>query len=184
MKHEEIQKRTVKVVSVSTCSGFSTRYGRNEPQQKAFDKGVMDMMSVDGHPFNFVHSIGFQNLVMSMDPKLRIKSRQAYTKKMKTMVATEVVTKVRETLSLLVPRVCHYSCDIWSTRRWEGVLGVVAHFISDDWQLQSICIGIKQMMERHTSENIKEAMKEILNKYGVGYEQVRMSLCNTEAREF
>ena len=159
-------------------------YRRNEPSQVAFDKSVMDMIAVDGLPLCFVENIGFINLIRSLDSKLKVKSRFAYKEQIRCTVEKEVEPRLAKLLSEVEDGHCHFSLDIWSSRRREGILGVNTHFLNNNFDLVTRMIAFRQLKDSHTAANIQSSMKEVLRKYGKEYSQVvysilqRYSVCN------
>ena len=159
-------------ISIQSHTISKSSYARNDQQQVRFDNHVLDMIAVDGLPFSFVENPGFINLVLSLDSKLKVKSRQAYMRQIRKAISSTVEPNIKREFSKVRPRFLHFSCDIWSSRRREGVLGVLAHFISDEWTLESRVVAIKHIYGSHTAENIKVSMEEVLNKYGLDYSKV------------
>lgn len=95
-------------------------------------------------------------MVADLDPKITVKSRGAYIKKLDKIVIKEVIPDVKQTLQGLKQRYCHFSCDVWSTKRREGVLGILCHWVSTNWTLCSTIIGFKRLTERHKAEYCKQ----------------------------
>lgn len=137
-------------------------YANDHPKQKEFDDNVLTMMSLDILPLNFVNGIGFKKCVKNLDPKISIKSRQGYVKRLQNIISLRVSPAIKSNLSKVEPRSCHFSLDIWSTRRREGVLGICAHYINANWEYKSCLIGFRILKERHTAEYIREEFMECL----------------------
>jgi len=125
------------------------------------------MIALDSVPFNLVSGIGFKSLVAVLDPKITVKNRRTYMRKIKNTIKSRTKPALIEELKKLNKRSCHFSCDIWSTKRREGVLGIVSHFIDSKWEIHKKTIAFKRMNERHTADYICQIFHETLEELGV-----------------
>jgi len=65
-------------------------YPPHNIHQKQFDDCMLEMFS-EGLPFNFVERKSFQKLIRCLNPRIRIKSRTAYRKKLSQTVQEMVL---------------------------------------------------------------------------------------------
>jgi hypothetical protein len=61
----------------------------------------------------------------------------------------------------------HLTIDLWSNRQMRSFLGITAHYISDQWLLESAMLGCSRVIGRHTSDNIVHWYEEIVADFGV-----------------
>jgi hypothetical protein len=61
----------------------------------------------------------------------------------------------------------HISCDIWTSPNTLPVLGVVAHYISDDNELEHAVLAMKEIQGSHEGENIAPVLLEVLEDWGI-----------------
>jgi len=150
---------------------FQTRYDKYEtkshPKQKRFDQGIINMMAVDGVPFNFVNGLAFKALVQELDRKITVKSRSTYTTKLQNFAKSQVIPDLKKKLKSLDRRSCHFSCDVWTTKRRESVLGILCHYVSAEWTLCKVVIAFKRLTESHTAEYIHNTFLECIRELGV-----------------
>ena len=57
--------------------------------------------------------------------------------------------------------------DICSSNAKEDYISVVAHFVSADWELQKMIIGLRLIEVKHTGENITERVACVVEEFGV-----------------
>lgn len=62
-----------------------------------------------------------------------------------------------------------YACclDLWKSRAKQHYLGVVVQFITGDWQLMKVCLGVKHINVSHTAQHIFDATTKLLTEFGV-----------------
>jgi hypothetical protein len=61
----------------------------------------------------------------------------------------------------------HISLDIWTSPSSLPILGVIAHYISEDNQLESAVLAMKEIQGSHDGENIAPLIEEILEEWGI-----------------
>jgi hypothetical protein len=59
----------------------------------------------------------------------------------------------------------HISCDLWTSSNSLAILGVVAHFVTEDGRLQRCVLALKDIIGKHTGENLAQAMVEVLEEW-------------------
>jgi len=57
--------------------------------------------------------------------------------------------------------------DIWSGNAKEDYLSVVAHYISNDWQLEKRVLGLVLIDVSHSGQNIADRIASVLADYGL-----------------
>ena len=57
--------------------------------------------------------------------------------------------------------------DYWTSRATDSYLGITVHCISVDWQMVSYVLETKEVIERHTSENVAEDINVLVHKWGL-----------------
>jgi hypothetical protein len=60
----------------------------------------------------------------------------------------------------------HISCDLWSSPNALAILGVVAHYITGDGELQHSVLALKEIDGDHTGENLAPVILEVIADYG------------------
>ena len=52
--------------------------------------------------------------------------------------------------------------DIWTSRVTEAYITITAHYISDEWEIESNLLCTCEMVETHTGANIALRIQEVL----------------------
>lgn len=60
-----------------------------------------------------------------------------------------------------------FSTDVWTNVATEAYLSVRCHYITDDWDMQSICLTTMLMQEEHTASNTAEMLEELVASYEI-----------------
>jgi hypothetical protein len=58
-------------------------YDKNNPRQIQFRERLLEFVVTDAVPFNLVNRLGFENLIKSFDPKIKIPSRRTIGRDLK-----------------------------------------------------------------------------------------------------
>jgi len=56
---------------------------------------------------------------------------------------------------------------MWTSPNYRAFLGVVAHWLDSDYELQSTVIGMRRFYGRHTGDNLAACFLEIIDPYSI-----------------
>lgn len=116
-------------------------------------------------PLHTIEKPGFLHLLKKMDPRYHSPSKHA-------MSRTHIpklydVTREKGLRMLKTATTFAATTDMWSSHGMTPYMGYSIHFIDDDWTLQHIDLGTSFMPEDHTADNLKEAMGDMLEQWGL-----------------
>jgi len=60
----------------------------------------------------------------------------------------------------------HVSCDLWTSPNSLAILGVIAHYVDEDGNLQHTNLALKSIIGDHTGEHLATAILEVLDDWG------------------
>ena len=135
------------------------KYKKSHPAQKAFDKDFTDLLVYEGLPFRVSNSQFFRKMVNNLDPKVVVKDRKTYAKKIRKK-GKFIKKKIRQTIKSKVSVGLGICADGWKSRAGDEYIGVTALFIDQDWRLVRITTACRPFEERCTGSNIQEVLKE------------------------
>ena len=138
-------------------------------RSKAITDCVAGVIIKDLRPINFVDGEGFQNLMKFVEPAYHLTSATYFTKliKLKHKVA---VTKVQQVLQ--AANYISITSDMWTSLANDAYISLTTHYTSDEWKMESVCLGTIPVFERHTGENISSWIEEILEKFGISAQKI------------
>jgi hypothetical protein len=61
----------------------------------------------------------------------------------------------------------HISCDLWTSPNCLPILGVVAHYISEDGKLESTTLALVNVEGPHTGENLSKYIQHVVGGWGI-----------------
>ncbi|CAD7093955.1 unnamed protein product [Hermetia illucens] len=108
--------------------------------------GILFMICRDSEPISVVENEGFQYLMKLVAPLYKIPSRRTFD---------ELLDKKYEFVSNMLK---------------EKLPGVTAYYVpndTDDLKLQGVTLGVYELEERHTGENLAQKLKEICTKWNI-----------------
>ena len=68
--------------------------------------------------------------------------------------------------------------DVWTSKIMTSYLGVMAHWITQDWHLCSELLLFAELEGSHSGENVGEELYAILGKFGIS-DKVCKSILST-----
>ncbi|CAD7082645.1 unnamed protein product [Hermetia illucens] len=162
-KYENLIANILEIEAESILHSF--REGGNK-NSKITD-GILFMICRDSELISVVENEGFQYLMKLVAPLYKIPSRRTFDELLDKKYEF-VSNMLKEKLSGI-----QYIClttDVWTETHQTSFLGVTAHYVSndtDDLKLQGVTLGVYELEERHTGENLAQKLKEICTKWNI-----------------
>ena len=60
-----------------------------------------------------------------------------------------------------------FTTHIWTSRTTEAYMTITAHYISDEWKLESNVLCTSEVAERHIGANIASRIREVLEVWDI-----------------
>ena len=79
--------------------------------------------------------------------------------------------EIREGLQSSKSRI-HLSFDLWTSPNNISFVGVVGHYMSSQYKVETTLLGLRRLHGTHSGENIAEAVVKVIGKYGLTGDQV------------
>jgi len=73
---------------------------------------------------------------------------------------------VKERLSLARSRI-HISYDLWTSPNHKAMIAIVAHWMSEDYEVKTALLAIREVHGEHTGENIANVVYPVLKEYNI-----------------
>jgi hypothetical protein len=61
----------------------------------------------------------------------------------------------------------HLSFDLWTSPNHLSFVGVVGHYMSSQYKVETVLLGFRRLRGPHSGENIAEAVLKVIHKYGL-----------------
>ncbi|XP_077062361.1 E3 SUMO-protein ligase ZBED1-like [Siphateles boraxobius] len=149
-----------------TMRGFLMGNASCTPQQAAvLTDSILNMLVTDMRPLSMVEDDGFTKMIHTLNPGYTLPSRTHFTKLMERKYEEtfkEVKTAINTNNSKLA-----LTTDVWTSVATEAYLGVTCHYITDDWDMQSICLTTMPLHDRHTASNIAECLEQVVARFEI-----------------
>lgn len=108
---------------------------------------------------------GFKQMIQTFHPGYILPSRPHFTKLIEEKYET-AVSDIKDTLKLNKNKIA-LTADAWTSVSTEAYLGITCHFISDNWELTSLCLTTMPLEERHTGPNIAAWIEEAVARFEI-----------------
>ncbi|XP_061578646.1 zinc finger BED domain-containing protein 4-like isoform X2 [Cololabis saira] len=129
-------------------------------------QSILNMIVTDMRPIAMVEDDGFKQMIQTFHPGYTLPSRTHFTKLIEEKYET-VVSDIKATLKLINKNKIALTADAWTSISTEAYLGITCHFISDDWELTSLCLTTMPLEERHTGSNIAAWIEEAMARFEI-----------------
>ena len=116
---------------------------------------------VDGRGFNQLLNCAKPGYVVPSRTFIMNSLKQQYTAMTHTLQES---FRVRSNVAL--------TTDIWTSRATQAYITITAHYITEDWKIQSYVLCTCEIAERHTGMNIPTRIKEVAKMWNIDDEHV------------
>jgi hAT family C-terminal dimerisation region len=66
----------------------------------------------------------------------------------------------------------HLSFDLWTSPNHLSFVGVVGHYMSSQYRVETVLLGLRRLRGPHSGENIAEAVLQVIHAYGLTGNQI------------
>src|SRR6266480_3781884 len=66
----------------------------------------------------------------------------------------------------------HLSWDLWTSPNHLSFVGVVGHYMSSQYKVETVLLGLRRLCGPHSGENIAEAVLQVIHEYGLTGNQI------------
>lgn len=73
---------------------------------------------------------------------------------------SDIGKQLRESKSLI-----HLSYDLWTSPNHLALIGVIGHYVSSDYKVETTLLGLRRLKGSHSGENIAEAIVSVVEAY-------------------
>ncbi|XP_077272750.1 E3 SUMO-protein ligase ZBED1-like isoform X2 [Temnothorax americanus] len=139
---------------------------------------LLYMIAKDNLPLSTVEKEGFQKFMQTVSRLYKIPCRTTITTLMEgkyEFLSDMIKTRLSEVRNLSL------TTDIWTdTLNTKSFLGVTAHYVNSE-QHKSVTIGVTELTERHTAENIEKWLLQIIADWRINKENIIIVISDNAA---
>lgn len=149
----------------STMKMFTNSKKLSIKQRKEIDDALMLLYNKTFLPFSIVEDQYFNNFISKLNPAYQLPSRKHVSNNMLDADYHNCATEIREKLAG-VDSAC-LTIDCWTSRAQEGYLSVTAHYIDDNFTLQTALLQCRVLSGPHTSANLSAELNEVIGAWNL-----------------
>ena len=162
-KSEESGNESDKLMKQTSLPICPRVKGCSLSRNKEVNTAIADFVVLDLHPIAVVDGCGFNKLLTCLEPGYTVPSRMFVMNSLKQRYSV-MKQKLQESLSI---RKLADTTDIWTSRATEAYMTITAHYISNEWKIESNVLCTSEMTERHTGTNIASRIQEVLEVWNI-----------------
>ncbi|KAJ8981584.1 hypothetical protein NQ317_002612 [Molorchus minor] len=132
---------------------------------KKINDTLMLLFIHDYQPFTVVEDYGFKKFVGALNPSYQLPSRKTITNSILPALYDEAYNAMTRELSEV--QSVTLTTDCWTSRNGENFLAVTVHFLNADFELQSRVLDCTSCNIQHTSKNLAEELRKIIQEWGI-----------------
>jgi hypothetical protein len=119
-------------------------------------------------PLRFVQCEAFREFIQYLNPTGNALLPESHTKIQEWLIRQFQAGKEQTKQLLQLARTAiHLSLDMWTSANHLAILGIIAHYISEEGTLQECLLAMKVVDGRHTGENLSQYVLQVIQDYGI-----------------
>nr|XP_014348837.1 PREDICTED: zinc finger BED domain-containing protein 4-like [Latimeria chalumnae] len=147
---------------------------QDHPQAKAVTRRLMEMIAIDMHPFSIVEDEGFRRFCALTVPRYNLPSRRHMSEKvledLNEKIHLHMYKEVEKTNQFVI------SLDTWTSKAIDSYLGVIAHWVTEDYVRQQFVLAVASLTSNHTAANIQCLLLGVLEKWNITCDKIQLLL--------
>ncbi|XP_023216703.1 zinc finger BED domain-containing protein 1-like isoform X1 [Centruroides sculpturatus] len=144
---------------IQSSVSASIKYEKTHPQQNKLVDSLVQYLCKGIHPLKTVEEPGFIKFVTLLDPKFNIPTSEELTANVIPTMYYNIKRKIFFELKK-VENVC-LTIDLWKNGD-DQYLGVICHFINEDWILKNYLLDMLEVPPPHNSDSFQIVLNNIL----------------------
>ncbi|KAG7514676.1 zinc finger BED domain-containing 4-like [Solea senegalensis] len=132
-------------------------------RKQQLDEALLNLVIVDTQPLSVVENEGFRAFVHLLDPTYTIPGRKA----LKRMEEKYKIRKKQAVAEVAKASTICLTADMWTSINMDAYLAVTGHFVTEEVQLKTVLLGVKQFPRSHTAAHIAEAKATVMAEWGI-----------------
>jgi hypothetical protein len=116
----------------------------------------------------FVQCEAFREFIQYLNPSGNALLPESHTKIQEWLIRQFQAGKEQTKQLLQSARTAtHLSLDMWTSTNHLAILGIIAHYISEDGILQECLLAMRVVDGQHTGENLSQYVLKVIQDYGI-----------------
>uniref|UniRef100_A0AAY4DNR2 BED-type domain-containing protein n=1 Tax=Denticeps clupeoides TaxID=299321 RepID=A0AAY4DNR2_9TELE len=130
-------------------------------QVQALNRALAECICLNQLPVHIVETAGFRDLVLKLNSSYKPPGPDFFM----TTEIPQLYAEARLAMRAQLSKVCHYSCSAelkGSVGAMDVCMVITVQWISDNWQMQSWCLGSAALNSEFSSETLREVLDEMV----------------------
>ena len=125
---------------------------------------LAEMCAIDYRPISIVNGKGFKSFIATLEPSYVVPSHTTIRNYVHRsyVEAKDTMLKVVESQNCIA-----LTTDMWTSHATQGYIMLSSHYVNDNWELRSQILATRNITDRHTGENIAQAIKCIIEEFNI-----------------
>lgn len=152
-----------KQVTLAASFSRGVPYGKTDVKWKRITDAVAFHIAKDMVPIYTVEKAGFKHMLNVIDSRYELPSRKHFG----DVVLPRLYNTTRAKVTKQLEDVPFFSAttDLWSSRTMQPYLSLTAHFITNEWSLENVCLQTSFFPDDHKGEEIAQGLRDALESW-------------------
>ncbi|XP_071569776.1 zinc finger BED domain-containing protein 4-like [Temnothorax nylanderi] len=139
---------------------------------------ILYMIAVDKMALTTVENKGFQWVMKTAVPLYKLPSRRTITRLIEARYGL-----LKEGFIIRVEKAICYSltCDNWTDNTNQSYLGVTIHYLTEEIEMKTGCIGVFPLHKNHTAEYLADSLNTVIEQFQLDRSKITAIITDSAA---
>lgn len=148
--------------------------------KKRIDQELLKLFYIDFQSFRVVEDKGFIAFVRALNPSYELPNRQSISKTIIPGLYEKCKCTLKQMFIDQKPYVC-ITTDCWTSLNNDSFMAVTAHFLNNNFEMQTALLSCAVFYESHTSENLYKELLAIAESWTILNDHVVLAVSDNAA---
>lgn len=138
------------------------------PIKAVLDQSCMVMIAMDSKPFSTIENKGLRQvskrLVRHYEPPTKTTLSRSLAPILYHEIKEKLINQLKEDIALDLMSMS-FTSDCWTSRSRHSYIFLTLHYMTQNFELKNITLGMSQLLERHTGIYLKAELMRMLTKW-------------------
>ncbi|XP_073727057.1 E3 SUMO-protein ligase ZBED1-like [Misgurnus anguillicaudatus] len=158
----------------------SLPYEKSGARWKAITEAITLYIAMDMLPVYSVEKRGFNNMLKVLDARYTVPSRKYFS----DVALPQLYNNTRQKIISELKGIDFYAAttDLWSSRTMQPYMCLTVHYVSESWDMRSVCLQTSYFPQDHTGQTIALELKDALNSWGLSEERLTRMTTDSDSK--
>lgn len=147
---------------------------------------VLNYITSDGRPLSTVDSIPFRSMLAAFDSRYKLPSRRTISDTYLSKSYSDTRSCIQQLITSAISSgqgvpMLSFTTDLWTSSIQEPYISLTVHYVDAAFVMKAHTLETQYIPDRHTGVNLALTMKDLMESWGIGANDMRVITTDSAA---